>query len=84
LCGSGRHGGATSAIGGRATRHAGHASSRRRREPVEEPLGWLKTVGGLAKLRHRGKGKASAIFALSCAACNQVRLRTPPAEPASA
>jgi transposase len=73
-----------SAIDGRTTRHAGYAVSQRRRKLVEEPFGWMKTIGGLAKLRHRGKGKASAIYAFSCAAYNLVRLRTLLAEPASA
>jgi transposase len=73
-----------SAIDGRTTRHAGYAVSQRRRKLVEEPFGWMKTVGGLAKLRHRGKGKAAAIYAFSCAAYNLVRLRTLLAEPASA
>lgn len=45
---------------------------------------WMKTVGGLATLRHRGNGKAAAIFASSCAAYNLVRLRKLLAEPASA
>ena len=73
-----------SAIDRRTTRHAGYATSQRRRKLVEEPFGWMKTVGGLAKLRHRGKGKAAAIFAFSCAAYNLVRLRKLLAEPAPA
>ncbi len=73
-----------SAIDRRTTRHDGYATSQRRRKLVEEPFGWMKTVGGLHKLRHRGKGKASAIFTFSCAAYNLVRLRTLLAEPASA
>jgi len=73
-----------SAIDGRTTRHAGYATSQRRRKTVEEPFAWMKTVGGLHKLRHRGKGKASAIYTFSCAAYNLVRLRTLLAEPALA
>ena len=73
-----------SAIDGRTTRHAGYAVSQRRRKLVEEPFGWMKTVGGLHKLRHRGKGNAAAIFTFSCAAYNLVRLRTLLAEPALA
>jgi len=73
-----------SAIDRRTTRHDGYATSQRRRKLVEEPFGWMKTVGGLHKLRHRGKGKAAAIFAFSCAAYNLVRLRTLLAEPAPA
>lgn len=44
----------------------------------------MKTVGGLHKLCHRGKARASAIFTFACAAYNLVRLRTLLAEPASA
>jgi transposase len=73
-----------SAVDGRTTRHVGYATSQRRRKLVEEPFGWMKTVGGLRKLRHRGRGKASAIFTFACAAYNLVRLRTLLAEPASA
>ena len=73
-----------SAIDGRTTRHAGYAVSQRRRKTVEEPFGWMKTVGGLHKLRHRGRAKAAVIFTLACAAYNLVRLRTLLAEPASA
>jgi len=69
---------------GRTTRRVGYAVSRRRRKLVEEPFGWMKTVGGLRKLRHRGRGKASAILTFACAAYNLVRLRTLLAEPASA
>ena len=71
-----------SAIDGRTTRHAGYAVSQRRRELCEEPFGWMKTVGGLRKLRHRGKAKVAAMFAFACAAYNLVRLRTLLAEPA--
>jgi transposase len=70
-----------SAIDGRTTRHAGYAVSQRRRKLCEEPFGWMKTVGGLRKLRHRGKAKASALFTFACAAYNLVRLRTLLAEP---
>jgi len=71
-----------SAIDGRTTRHGSYAVSQRRRKLVEEPFGWMKTVGGLRKLRHRGKAKVAALFTFSCAAYNLVRLRTLLAEPA--
>ena len=73
-----------SAIDRRTTRHDGYATSQRRRKLVEEPFGWMKTVGGLHKLRHRGKTKAAALFTFSCAAYNLVRLRRLLAEPALA
>jgi IS5 family transposase len=65
-----------SAIDGRTTRHASYAVSQRRRKLVEEPFGWMKTVGGLRKLRHRGQAKVAALFAFTCATYNLVRLRT--------
>ena len=38
----------------RTTRHAGYHVSQRKRKLVEQVFGWMKTVGGLRKLRHRG------------------------------
>jgi transposase len=72
-----------SAIDGRTTRHAGYATSQRRRKLVEEPFGWMKVIGGLRKLRHRGKAKAAAIFTFNATAYNLVRLRTLLAEPSA-
>jgi len=73
-----------SAIDGRTTRHEGYGISLRRRKLIEEGYGWMKDVGGLRKLRHRGKAKVAALFAFNCAAYNLVRLRSLLAEPASA
>lgn len=42
-----------SAIDERTTRHAGYAVSQRKRKLVEQVFGWMKTVGGLRKLRDR-------------------------------
>lgn len=71
-----------SAIDGRTTRHPGYAISLRRRKRIEEGYGWMKDVGGLRKLRHRGRAKVAALFTFSCAAYNLVRLRSILAEPA--
>jgi transposase len=46
--------GRKSAIDGRTTRPAGYLVSQRKRKRVEEIFGWMKTVGGMRKLRHRG------------------------------
>ena len=73
-----------SAIDGRTTRHRSYAVSLRRRKLIEEGYGWMKDIGGLRKLRHRGKAKVSALFTFTCAAYNLVRLRTLLAEPAPA
>ena len=55
-----------------------------RRKRIEESYGWMKDIGGLRKLRHRGQVKVAAIFAFTCAAYNLVRLRSLLAEPSSA
>jgi IS5 family transposase len=53
----------------------------RRRKTVEETFGWMKTVGNLRKLRHRGEEKVTAVFVFTCAAFNLVRFRNLGAEP---
>ena len=64
-----------SAIDGRTTRHGGYAISQRKRKRVEEIFGWLKTVGGMRKLRHRGVELEGWMFTLAAAAYNLVRIR---------
>jgi len=65
-----------SAIDGRTTRHAGYAISQRKRKLIEQVFGWMKTVGGLRKLRHRGGALVDWIVTFTAAAYNLVRLRT--------
>src|SRR5215207_7589196 len=74
--------GRRSAIDGRTTRHPGYAVSQRKRKRVEEIFGWMKTVGGLRKLRHRGGPLVTWIFTFTAAAYNLIRLRTLLARPA--
>src|SRR5204863_7694209 len=64
-----------SAIDGRTTRHPGYQISQRKRKRIEEIFGWLKTVGGLRKLRHRGLERVAWMFTFAVAAYNLVRLR---------
>jgi transposase len=64
-----------SAIDGRTMRHAGYAVSQRKRKLVEQAFGWMKTVGGIRKLRHRGGPLVTWIFTFTAAAYNIVRLR---------
>ncbi len=64
-----------SAMDARTTRHPGYKISQRKRKRIEEWFGWLKTVAGLRKLRHRGVGKVDWIFTFACAAYNLVRMR---------
>jgi len=65
-----------SAIDGRTTRHAGYALSQQKRKLVEQVFGWLKTVGLLRKLRHRGCERVDWTVTFATAAYNLVRLRT--------
>ena len=64
-----------SAIDGRTTRHEGYQVSQRKRKRIEEIFGWLKTVGLLRKLRHRGTERVNWIFIFATAAYNLVRMR---------
>lgn len=66
--------GRRSAIDGRTTRHAGYAISQQKRKRVEEIFGWMKTVGGMRKLRHRGLQLVGWMFTLTAAAYNLVRI----------
>jgi IS5 family transposase len=64
-----------SAIDARTIRHPGYAVSQRKRKLVEQAFGWMKTVGGLRKLHHRGGRLIAWIFTFTAAAYNIVRIR---------
>jgi transposase len=64
-----------SAIDARTTRHLGYAISQQKRKLVEQGFGWMKTIGGLRKLRHRGGPLVGWVFTFTAAAYNIVRLR---------
>jgi transposase len=64
-----------SAIDRRSTRHPGYLLSQWRRKRVEEIFGWLKTVAGLRKTRHRGIARVGWTFTFAAAAYNLVRMR---------
>jgi len=64
-----------SAIDRRSTRHPGYRLSQWRRKRVEEIFGWLKTVAGLRKTRHRGIARVGWTFTFAAAAYNLVRMR---------
>jgi len=63
-----------SAIDARTTRHPGYAISIRRRKLVEEPFGWAKTIGGLARLKLKGLARQGFAFTFILAAYDLVRL----------
>jgi transposase len=64
-----------SAIDGRTTRHVGYVVSQRLRKRIEEVFGWMKTVGGLRKTRHRGTARVGWVFTFTAAAYNLVRIQ---------
>src|SRR5947199_8417526 len=60
----------------RTTRHPGYEISQRKRKRSEEVFRWMKTVGMLRQLRHRGLERVGWVFTLAAATYNLVRLRT--------
>jgi transposase len=62
-------------LDGRTHRHEGYTVSQRRRKMIEERFGWMKDVGLLRKLRHRGLAKVGWIWKFTAAACNLVLMR---------
>ena len=65
----------TSIIDARTTRHPGYAISQQKRKRIEEIYGWLKTVAGLRKTRHRGVARVGWMFTFALAVYNLVRMR---------
>jgi transposase len=63
-----------SAIDARTTRHAGYKVSQIKRKRIEEPFGWMKTVGVMRKTRHRGRELVEWFFVLTAAAYNLIRI----------
>src|SRR5262245_6000824 len=66
--------GRRSAIDARTTRHPGYAISQQKRKRVEEPFGWGKTIGGLARPMLRGVKNLGFKFTLTMASYNLIRL----------
>jgi hypothetical protein len=56
------------------TRHAGYQVSQKKRKRIEEVFGWMKSIGLLRKLRHRGLERVGWMFTLAAAAYNLVRI----------
>ncbi len=63
-----------SRIDGRTTKSTGYETSQKIRKRIEEIFGWMKTVGGLRKLRYRGIRRVNWIFVFCSAAFNLVRM----------
>lgn len=66
---------ANSSIDQRTTCHPGYATSQQKRKRIEEIFGWLKTVAGLRKTRHRGVARVGWMFTFALAVYNLVRMR---------
>ena len=66
--------GRRSAIDGRTTRHSGYEISQQKRKRVEEPFGWGKTIGGLARPMLRGVKKLDFKFIWTMAAYDLIKL----------
>lgn len=64
----------SSRIDERTTKRPGYEVSQNKRKRIEEIFGWMKTVGGLRKLRYRGKRRINWIFVFCSAAFNLIRM----------
>ena len=67
--------GRRSRVDQRTTRHSGYEISQRKRKRIEEVFGWMKTVGMLRQVRHRGLERVGWVFTLAAATYNLVRMR---------
>jgi len=66
--------GRRSATYARTTRHPGYAASQQKRKrSIEEPFGWGKTIGGLARPMPHGAKKLGFKFILTMASYNLIR-----------
>jgi hypothetical protein len=41
---------------------------------IEEGFGWMKTIGGISRMKYRGREKVVSIFTLAAAAYNLIRI----------
>jgi transposase len=64
-----------SAIDGRTTRHPGYGISQCIRKCIEEGFGWMKTIGGMRRIKYRRRQKVAFAFTLAAAAYNLIRLQ---------
>jgi transposase len=66
--------GRRSAIDGRVTKQPGYEASQRIRKRIEQAFGWMKTVGGMRKVKLRGRWKVGWAFTFTAAAYNLWKL----------
>ena len=60
----------------RTTGTTGYKISQSKRKQIEECFGWMKDIGLMRKLRHRGQAKVSWIFRFTAAAYNITRMKS--------
>jgi hypothetical protein len=60
----------------------GHTVSAADPQTVEEPFGWMKTIGGGHKLRYIGRQRNRAWFKMNAAVYNLIRITALDAQPA--
>jgi transposase len=63
-----------SSIDNRTTRHPGCEISQTKRKLVEQIFGWLKSIGMMRRMRHRGQAQVQWMFQLGTATYNLVRM----------
>lgn len=63
-----------SALDARTTRHATYRVSQQIRKRIEEAFGWAKTIGGMAKTKHRDLERVGWQFIFTMAAYNLIRM----------
>ena len=56
-------------------RHNSYEVSIRKRKQIEERFGWMKGIGLMRKLRHRGKMLVNQPFLFTAAIYNLVRMK---------
>ncbi len=64
-----------SAIDGRTTSTRGYQISQVRRKRIEECFGWMKDIGLMRKLRHKGRETVAWLFRFTAAAYNITRMK---------
>jgi IS5 family transposase len=64
----------TPGLDARTTRHAGYATSQRKRKRVEEIFGWMKAYGGLRRTLVRGLARVKMHAYIVAAAYNLLRM----------
>jgi transposase len=64
----------TPGLDGRTTRHAGYATSQRKRKRIEEIFGWMKAYGGLRRTMARGLDRVQLHAYIVATAYNLLRM----------